>query len=57
MVFARFLIIFLVLAIAVCIAAFVVTGNQQYRDWAWRLGKFGVAAGVIFFGVLIAERI
>jgi hypothetical protein len=38
-------------------AAFVVTRERKYLQWAWLLLKVGVAGGLVFFGVLIVQRI
>ncbi len=43
--------------IAVCAAAFVLSGDRKYLRWALRLLQVGVAAGLMFFAVLILERI
>jgi hypothetical protein len=43
--------------IAVCAAAFVLSGDRKYLRWALRLLQVGVAAGLLFFAVLILERI
>ena len=43
--------------IAVCAAAFVLSGDRKYLRWALRLLQLGVAAGLVFFAVLILERI
>lgn len=43
--------------IAVCAAAFVLSGDRKYLRWALRLLQVGVAAGLVFFAVLILERI
>jgi hypothetical protein len=41
----------------VCAAAFVLSGDRKYLRWALRLLQVGVAAGLVFFAVLILERI
>ena len=43
--------------IALCAAAFVLSGDRKYLRWALRLLQVGVAAGLVFFAVLILERI
>ena len=47
----------LVVVLAACVLAWLVTGKAKYRVWAVRLGKFGLAAALIFFGLLIVERL
>jgi hypothetical protein len=43
--------------IAVCVAAYFVSGRQRYLSWAWRLFAGGLAAGVFFFAILIVKRL
>ena len=43
--------------IALCAAAFVLSGDRKYLRWALRLLQVGVATGLVFFAVLILERI
>jgi hypothetical protein len=42
--------------IFVCVAAYFITGNRRYLGWAALLFKLAVAAGLLFFAVLIIER-
>ena len=45
------------LGIAVSAAAWVATGNRRWLDLALRLLKVGVVVGLVFFGILLLERI
>lgn len=47
----------LVLVIAACVLAWLITGQAKYRTWAARLGKLGLVATLLFFGLLILERL
>lgn len=40
-----------------CVLAWLITGRQHYRRWAIRFGKFGLAAILLVFGLLILERL
>jgi hypothetical protein len=42
--------------IFVCVAAYFITGNRRYLGWAGLLFKLALAAGLLFFAVLILER-
>jgi hypothetical protein len=49
--------ILVVVAIAGCVLAWLLSGKETYRRWAIRLGKFGLAAILLFFGLLMVERL
>ena len=53
----RFLIFFLLLAAGVSFAFYIGTGQQRFRSWGLKILKWGVIAGLGFFGVLILERL
>jgi hypothetical protein len=53
----RLVILLLLLACVACFGAYAVTGKPQYRTAGIRILKWTVAAGLIFFGVLIFERL
>lgn len=40
-----------------CFAVYAVTGSVQYRRLGARLVKWTIVAGLVFFGVLIVERV
>ena len=47
----------LIIAIAACVLAWLISGKTKYRVWAFRLGKLGLLAALFFFGILILERL
>ncbi len=57
MLFFRGLALLFVAGIFVCVAAYLITGNKRHLGWAVLLFKLGLAAGLLFFAVLILERL
>lgn len=55
-IFRTLLLIFLI-GVAICGALFMISGDRKYLRWAGLLLKLVVAAGLLFFAVLILERI
>jgi hypothetical protein len=53
----RTIAILLGLGVAVSAAGWLLTGNRRWLDLALRLVKVGVIVGLVFFGVLLLERI
>ncbi len=53
----RALLLLFVIAICVCVAAHFITGDRRYLRWAGWLFKLAVAAGLLFFAVLLLERL
>ena len=53
----RLALLLIVIAVAGCVLAWLVTGKQHYKKWALRLGKLGLAAVFLLFGPLIIERL
>ena len=53
----RALLIVFAIAVAICVALFLVTNDRKYLAWAGRLFKVGVVAALLFFGVLMLERL
>lgn len=53
----RALALLFVIAVCVCVAAYLVTGRRAYLRWAGLLFKLAVAAGLLFFSVLLLERL
>lgn len=53
----RALLLLFAIAVCVCVAAYLVSGNRRYLEWAGRLFKLAVAAGLLFFAVLLLERL
>lgn len=53
----RLAFLLIVVAIAVSMAAWLLTGKAVYKRWAIRLGKLGLVAILLLFGLLILERL
>lgn len=53
----RLALLLIVAAIAACVVAWLITGKVGYKRWAIRLGKFGLLALFLVFGLLILERL
>ncbi len=53
----RALLVVFATAVVLSVAAFVVSGDRKYLGWAWLLFKLGIAAALLFFAVLLLERI
>ena len=45
------------IAIALCAALFLLTERRLYLHWAGKLFKVGIAAALLFFVVLLLERL
>lgn len=55
--FFRALLIFFAIAVCICVALFLFTNDRKYLGWAGRLFKVGLAAALLFFVVMLLERI
>jgi len=55
--FFRALLILFAIAVVICVALFLFTNNRKYLGWAGRLFKVGIAAALLFFVVMMLERI
>ena len=53
----RLAFLIVIAAIAACVVAWLITGKASYKRWAIRLGKFGLLALFLVFGLLILERL
>jgi hypothetical protein len=53
----RLAILLIVVAIAACVVAWLITGKTIYRRWVIRLGKLGLLALLLLFGLLILDRL
>jgi hypothetical protein len=53
----RALLLLFVVAVCVCVAAYLITGNRKYLRWSGTLFKLAVAGGLLFFSVLLVERL
>jgi len=47
----------LIVAIALCLGASLLTGQRHYLKWAKTLLSVGVAVGVVFVALLLFERL
>ncbi|RPH42436.1 MAG: hypothetical protein EHM87_16760 [Burkholderiales bacterium] len=57
MLFLRIVAILIGLGVAGSAAAWLVTRDRKWLTRAWRLLWVGVAVGLVFFGVLLVERL
>jgi hypothetical protein len=57
MLFFRGLALLFLAGIFACVAAYLITGNKRFVGWAVLLVKLALAAGLLFFAVLILERL
>ena len=57
MIALRLLVLLTAVAIAVCAAGYLISGDRKYLGWAVRVVKYAGAAALIFFAVLLLERI
>jgi hypothetical protein len=57
MVIARLLIGLLLFSAVVCFAFSIATGHPGWRRWGITIMKWTVVAGLLFFAVLILERL
>lgn len=53
----RALLLLFAIALCVCVALYFVTGERKYLRWAGSLLKIAVATGLLFFAVLLLERL
>ena len=54
--FFRGLLLLFAVIICVCVAAYLITGQRRYLQWTGKIFKVAVAAGLLFFAVLLLER-
>lgn len=57
MVILRALGILLVIGIALCVGAGILTRDKRCFDWAWRLCRAGVVIALVFMLLLALERL
>lgn len=57
MIFLRILVLVLLAAVAYCALGYVFTRDRRYLRLAWRLLVAGLFAALVFFIVLIIERL
>ncbi len=57
MLLVRGLALLFLAGIFACVAAYLISGNRRFLGWATLLFKLALAAGLLFFAVLILERV
>jgi len=57
MIFLRVLVVVLLAAVAYCALGYVFTRERRYLRLAWRLLLGGLLATLVFFAVMIVERL
>lgn len=45
------------LAILFCLAMGLIGGQRAYYRWAWRLARYALIVALVFFGLLVVERL
>ena len=53
----RLALLLIVVVVAACVFAWLVTGKAVYKRWAIRLGKLGLLGVLLIFALLIVERL
>lgn len=53
----RLLVLLTAGGVAVCAAGYLLSNDRKWLGWAWKLLRFAAAAALVFFAVLILERI
>lgn len=57
MLLLRTIALLIALSAVVATGAWVLTGDRKWLGWALRALRLGVLVGLVFFGILILERI
>jgi hypothetical protein len=57
MLFFRFTMVLLLLAVVACLVFYVATGDVRYRTLGIKIMKWAVLAALGFFAVLVLERL
>lgn len=57
MLILRVLGILVVIGIALCVGAGILTRDRRCFEWAWRLCRGGVVVALVFMLLLVAERL
>lgn len=53
----RLLAVLLVIAVGAGFLLYAVTGDRKYLGFSWRLGRWGLLFALIFFALLVLERV
>lgn len=56
MAFFRALLFIFAIAVTLCVALYLVYNDRKYLRWAALLFKLALVAGLLFFAVLLLER-
>ena len=56
MLLMRFLGLVILLALAVCAGAFLITRDRRYVNWGWQVLRVGGAVTVVFAAMFLLER-
>lgn len=57
MLLLRLIAVLLAIGIGGSLAAFVFTGDRRYLGLGWRLFRYAIIAALVFFALLILERV
>lgn len=57
MLLLRFVLVLLLIVAGVCFGVHALTRDQRYLRWGWRILKGSIAAALLFFGILVLERL
>lgn len=57
MLILRLLAVLSLLGIGGALLLWLVTGQAQYRRWAWLLARIALVVAFVFFGLLVLERV
>lgn len=53
----RLLLVVVAVAVVLLAALYFISGERRYLGWAMQVFKGGVALGLVFFAVLLIERL
>lgn len=57
MLLLRFALVLLLIISGVCFGVYAATRDERYLRWGWVILKWSLAAALIFFGILVLERL
>ncbi len=57
MLILRFVLVLMLVVSGVCFGAYALTRDQRYLRWGWLVLRLALFAALVFFGVLILERV
>ncbi len=55
--FLRLLAVILVIAVGAGFLLYAVSGDRKYLGFSWRLARWGIVFALIFFALMILERL